>query len=133
MKLSLRRLLLTLAAPVLAIVVAFVVTSLVLVLVGDPVGKVWSTLLSEPRPRTMVNIINSGITYYIAAVAVAVGFKMKLFNIGVDGQYRIASFAAAIFAGYGWLPCSTAHARGPIEAVPRCGGWLRRPIPRCGG
>ena len=72
MKLSLRRLLLTLAAPVLAIVVAFVVTSLVLVLVGDPVGKVWSTLLSEPRPRTMVNIINSGITYYIAAVAVAV-------------------------------------------------------------
>ena len=104
MKLSLRRLLLTLAAPVLAIVVAFVVTSLVLVLVGDPVGKVWSTLLSEPRPRTMVNIINSGITYYIAAVAVAVGFRMKLFNIGVDGQYRIAAFAAALIAGQGWLP-----------------------------
>nr|WP_257911023.1 hypothetical protein [Janibacter limosus] len=64
----------------------------------------WSTLLSEPRPRTLVNIFNSAITYYIAAVAVAIGFKMKLFNIGVDGQYRIAAFAAALVAGQGWLP-----------------------------
>lgn len=104
MKFTPRRLVLTLAAPVLAVVVAFVITSLVLVAVGDPVGKVWSTLLSEPRPRTLVNIFNSAITYYIAAVAVAIGFKMKLFNIGVDGQYRIAAFAAALVAGQGWLP-----------------------------
>lgn len=104
MRFTPRRLALTLAAPLLAVVVAFVVTSLVLIAVGDPVGQVWSTLLSEPRPRTLVNTLNSGITYYIAAVAVAIGFKMKLFNIGVDGQYRIAAFAAALFAGQGWLP-----------------------------
>ncbi len=24
---------------------------------------------------------------------------MNLFNIGVDGQYRVAAFAAAVFAG----------------------------------
>lgn len=99
-----RRLALTLAAPLLAVLVAFVITSLVLVAVGDPVGQVWSTLLKEPRPRTLVNIVNSATTYYIAAVAVAIGFKMNLFNIGVDGQYRIASFAAALVAGHGWLP-----------------------------
>jgi simple sugar transport system permease protein len=29
---------------------------------------------------------------------------MNLFNIGVDGQYRVAVFAAAVFAGQGWLP-----------------------------
>jgi len=29
---------------------------------------------------------------------------MNLFNIGVDGQYRVASFAAAVVAGEGWLP-----------------------------
>ena len=96
MRFTPRRLALTLAAPLLAVVVAFVVTSLVLIAVGDPVGQVWSTLLSEPRPRTLVNTLNSGITYYIAAVAVAIGFKMKLFNIGVDGQYRIAAFADAL-------------------------------------
>ncbi|MGW5590888.1 amidohydrolase family protein, partial [Streptomyces sp. NPDC003857] len=28
--------------------------------------------------------------YYIAALAVALGFRMNLFNIGVDGQYRLA-------------------------------------------
>lgn len=110
MRLDPRRLALTLAAPVLAVVVAFVVTSLVLVAVGDPVGKVWATLLSEPKPRTIVNIVNIVITYYIAAVAVAIGFKMKLFNIGVDGQYRIATFAAALVAGNGWLP-------GPLNIV----------------
>ena len=30
--------------------------------------------------------------YYLSAVAVAIGFKMNLFNIGVDGQYRLAAF-----------------------------------------
>ena len=104
MRFSPRRIALTLAAPLLAIVVAFAVTSAVLGAVGDPVGLVWQTLLSEPRPRTLVNTFNSAITYYIAAVAVAIGFKMKLFNIGVDGQYRIATFAAALFAGQGYLP-----------------------------
>ncbi len=110
MNVNLRRVTLTLAAPLLAVAVAFVITSLVLLAVGDPVGKVWATLLSEPRPRTIVNIVNSGITYYIAAVAVAIGFKMKLFNIGVDGQYRIATFVAALVAGQDMLP-------GPLNVI----------------
>jgi ABC-type uncharacterized transport system permease subunit len=35
-----------------------------------------------------VLIINQASMYYIAALAVAIGFRMNLFNIGVDGQYR---------------------------------------------
>jgi simple sugar transport system permease protein len=35
---------------------------------------------------------------------VAIGFRMNLFNIGVDGQYRIAAFVAAVIAGEAWLP-----------------------------
>ena len=101
---NLRRIGLALIAPVLALVVAFIVTSLVLVAVGDPVGDVWAALLDRPRPRSIVNIINSASVYYLSAIAVAVGFRMNLFNIGVDGQYRIATFAAALFAGNGWLP-----------------------------
>jgi ABC-type uncharacterized transport system permease subunit len=95
---------LALAAPALAIVVAFVVTSLVLVLAGDDWLGVWSQILSWPNNRTMVNILNSATVYYLSAVAVAIGFRMNLFNIGVDGQYRIASFAAAWVAGEAWLP-----------------------------
>jgi len=101
---DLRKLGLALAAPVLALLVAFLVTSIVLLLAGDPVVAVWTQLLTAPRPRLVVAIINGAAVYYLSAIAVAIGFRMNLFNIGVDGQYRVAAFAAAVFAGQGWLP-----------------------------
>lgn len=101
---------LALAAPALAIVIAFIITSLVLVISGDDVMGVWGQILSIPKPRVMVTIVNSATVYYLSAVAVAIGFRMNLFNIGVDGQYRIASFAAAWVAGEAWLP-------GPLNTV----------------
>src|SRR5699024_12104339 len=52
------------------------------------------------RPDSLVQIINTSTTYYLAAVAVAIGFKMGLFNIGVDGQYRLAALLAAAVGGY---------------------------------
>ncbi|UDY24411.1 ABC transporter permease [Nocardioides sp. Kera G14] len=104
MKLDPRRVGLTLAAPVLAIVFAMIVTSLVLIAAGDPVGKVWSTIFSEPRARNVVNMINSASMLYLSGLAAAIGFRMNLFNIGVDGQYRVAAFVAAWVAGEAWLP-----------------------------
>jgi len=101
---DLRRIMLALAAPLLAVLVAFAVTSIVLLLAGDPVAQVWQQLLTSPPPRLVVGIINGAVVYYISAIAVAIGFRMNLFNIGVDGQYRVAAFAAAVFAGQGWLP-----------------------------
>ncbi|GAB2885886.1 ABC transporter permease [Nocardioides pacificus] len=92
------------AAPVLALIAAFAITSLVLIVAGDPVGEVWSTLLSVPETRNTANIINNGTVLYLSGLAVAVGFRMNLFNIGVDGQYRIAAFVAAVVAGEAWLP-----------------------------
>jgi simple sugar transport system permease protein len=50
-------------------------------------------------PDQRVNILNKATTYYLSAVAVAIGFRMNLFNIGVDGQYRIAALIAASVAG----------------------------------
>jgi simple sugar transport system permease protein len=103
-RLDLRRIGLGLAAPLLAIVVAFVVTSLILLVAGDPVGAVWAQLIDVPLPRQVIAIINAATVYYLSAIAVAIGFRMNLFNIGGDGQYRVAAFAAAVFAGQGWLP-----------------------------
>jgi ABC-type uncharacterized transport system permease subunit len=37
-------------------------------------------------------------------VAAAIGFRMGLFNIGVEGQYLLASYTAATFAGAALLP-----------------------------
>jgi ABC-type uncharacterized transport system permease subunit len=98
------RLALAVAAPALALVTAFLLTSLVLIVAGDPVGEVWETILSPPETRNVANIINSATVLYLSGLAVAIGFRMKLFNIGVDGQYRIAAFVAAVVAGEAWLP-----------------------------
>ena len=105
-----RRIALGLAAPLLALLVAFLVTSLILLVARDPVAAVWAQLVKVPLPRQVVAIINAATVYYISAIAVAVGFRMNLFNIGVDGQYRVAAFAAAVFAGQAWLP-------GPLNVV----------------
>ncbi|MCG6500449.1 ABC transporter permease, partial [Kitasatospora sp. A2-31] len=43
-----------------------------------------------------VAILNRSTTYYLAAAAAAFGFRMNLFNIGVEGQYKVA----ALFAAY---------------------------------
>jgi general nucleoside transport system permease protein len=104
MMMRVKRLLPVLAAPALALVMAVAVTSLVLLLAGDPVLLVWQTILSRPDARNVINVINSGAVLYLAGIAAAVGFQMKLFNIGVDGQYRIAAFVAAWVAGEAWLP-----------------------------
>jgi simple sugar transport system permease protein len=93
-----------LLAPVLALVLAFLITSLVLVVAGDPVWDVWSTILGVPAERNVANILNNATVLYLSGLAVALGFRMNLFNIGVDGQYRVAAFVAAVVAGEAWLP-----------------------------
>ena len=98
------KVLLALGAPVLALLAAFAITSLVLVAAGDPVMEVWDELLSVPETRNLGNIINNGTVLYLSGLAAAIGFRMNLFNIGVDGQYRIAAFVAAVVAGEAWLP-----------------------------
>jgi ABC-type uncharacterized transport system permease subunit len=100
----LKRAALGLAAPVLALVVAGIVASLLLVATGDDVAGFWSTLFTIPKHRNIVNILNATAILYISGVAAAIGFRMNLFNIGVEGQYRVATFAAAAFAGAAWLP-----------------------------
>ncbi len=54
------------------------------------------TLAYGSRPASIVAILNKAITYYLAGIAAAIGFRMLLFNIGIDGQYRLAVFAAAV-------------------------------------
>jgi len=100
-----RRILLTLAAPAMAIVFAFIITSLVLLAAGDPIGETWRTILDVgSQPRSISLIVNSATVFYFSALAVAIGFRMNLFNIGVDGQYRLGVFTGALVGGAISLP-----------------------------
>jgi simple sugar transport system permease protein len=96
---------LAVAAPLLAIVFSLLVTSLVLLTTGAPPLATWQAMIEYAgKPRTEVLILNSATTYYFAAVAVAIGFRMNLFNIGVDGQYRLAAMLSAALGGLVSLP-----------------------------
>ena len=90
------RLALTLAAPVLAIVVATIASAIALVLTGYAPGDVLSILADQATSvRDLLRTVNRAGPYYVSGVAVAIGFKMNLFNIGVEGQYRLAGVVAA--------------------------------------
>ncbi|MGW3495062.1 ABC transporter permease [Streptomyces sp. NPDC001020] len=102
------RLLLGIAAPLLAIVAALVVTTLVILATGKNPGDAFSDMTTYGfASDSQVFILNKATTYYLAGVAVAIGFRMNLFNIGVDGQYRLAAFIAAVLGGAltapGWI------------------------------
>lgn len=99
------RLILGLAGPVLALVVAIALTSVVLLASGrDPFEPYTLMVESAQYADIQVLILNQAGTYYLAALAVAVGFRMNLFNIGVDGQYRLAAMMAALVGAAVELP-----------------------------
>ena len=100
-----RRIAFTLAAPLAATVVAIAITSVVLVLAGsDPVETFRLMFDNGRKLETFVDTLNRGTPLYISAVAAAIGFRMNLFNIGVEGQYILAAFAAAVIGAKVTLP-----------------------------
>ncbi|MCX4958548.1 ABC transporter permease [Streptomyces virginiae] len=104
-KIDKERLLLGIAAPLLAVVAAFLITALVLAATGkEPFSAFGIMFEYGVKSDSQVYIINKATTYYLAGIAVAVGFRMNLFNIGVDGQYRLAAFLAAAVGGALTLP-----------------------------
>jgi simple sugar transport system permease protein len=52
----------------------------------------WNSINSADA---VASIINTAGPYYVMGLAVALGFKMNLFNIGADGQYRLGALIAA--------------------------------------
>ncbi len=103
--LGVRRVTLAVLAPLVAVVFATVLSALVLLTSGDSPLHVFKVMLDfGTQPEQIVLILNRSTTYYLSAVAVAIGFRMNLFNIGVDGQYRLAAFLAAAAAGAISLP-----------------------------
>lgn len=92
-------------APLLAGVIAIVVSALTLFAGGhnafDAFAEIGKVLW---RFDSVILVTNRAAWYYVAGVAVAIGFKMGLFNIGADGQYRLAALFAAYFGAQVSLP-----------------------------
>jgi general nucleoside transport system permease protein len=100
-----RRIALSLAAPALALGVAMAISALMLVITGYSAADMFQVIIDDGFSRTyIVETVNRAAPYYIAGVAVAIGFKMNLFNIGVEGQYKLAALVAAAAGAWVSLP-----------------------------
>ncbi|SFQ22935.1 simple sugar transport system permease protein [Amycolatopsis arida] len=91
--------------PLLAVVFALLLSSVALLISGaDPLVAFGTMVRQLFRGSTAVDTVNLATVYYLAGLAVAIGFQMNLFNIGVEGQYRFAAIIAAIAGGALALP-----------------------------
>ncbi|MDP8959551.1 MAG: ABC transporter permease [Actinomycetota bacterium] len=102
---SLRRAALGLLAPVTALAFSLLVATLALLLVGiDPILAFTEMAKFSASLPSFVSIVNRAVPLFVSGLAVAVGFKMGLFNIGVEGQYLIAAVIAAYVGALLALP-----------------------------
>lgn len=105
----LRRIGFALLAPALALFVALVISGLVIVAIGqnpvDALGIIFD-FGDSPAQQTsaIVVVLNRAVPLFLAGLAVSVAFRMGLFNIGVEGQYRLATVVAAAVGAAVALP-----------------------------
>jgi simple sugar transport system permease protein len=95
-----RRLGSTLFAPILAVVVALVISSIVMAVLHVNPFKVFQVMVDFGETPTqqvtqIVVVLNRAIPLFLSGLAVAIAFRMGLFNIGVEGQYRLGTIVAA--------------------------------------
>lgn len=103
--LTLRKVGLAVAAPAMALVFALLVSSLVLELSGSNALDTYEIILRNGfKLETFIDTLNRATPLFIAGVAAAIGFRMNLFNIGIEGQYVLAAFVAAVVGANVSLP-----------------------------
>ena len=110
-----RRLVYAIVSSGLAILFALALSGVILAVSGNNPFEAYGQMFEYGvRIDSLSSAVNRAVPLYFSAMAVAVGFKMGLFNIGVEGQYRIAVLiAAAVGAAItlpGPLQCTGDHA-----------------------
>lgn len=87
--------------PIIAVIFALLVSSLLFLLIGKDPLEVYLTMaeFSFGRIDSVGSILFNATPLIFSGLAVAVSFKLGLFNIGVEGQYFMGAFCAA-FVGF---------------------------------
>jgi general nucleoside transport system permease protein len=100
-----RRLLLGFIAPASAVVLALLVSSIALLLIHKNPFTAFQQMVSYGiQGNSIIAIVNKAVPLFLSGLAVAIGFKMGLFNIGVESQYYLAALLAAGVGGALHLP-----------------------------
>jgi simple sugar transport system permease protein len=94
-----------LLAPVAAIAFSLLVSSIALLLIHENPFVAFGNMVSYgTQGNQLISIVNRAAPLFLSAIAVAIGFKMNLFNIGVEGQYYLAALLAAAVGAAVHLP-----------------------------
>ena len=95
----------TLGGSLLALVIAFAICGVFLALIGHNPFTVYHQMLNYDISRdSFLDATQRAVPLMLSATAVAIGFKMGLFNIGVEGQTRLAVLLTASIATQFHLP-----------------------------
>lgn len=92
-----RLLVLQVAAPVLAIGFGMLISSIIILAIGRNPLEVFGIMVRFNLARTdsLFSILFKTTPLLFAGLAVAMSFRVNLFNIGVEGQYYVGAFCAA--------------------------------------
>jgi general nucleoside transport system permease protein len=95
----------TLVSSLAAVGIALVIAGILLAVTGKNPFEAYSKMLDAGlQQNKLLETVQRATPLMIAAVAVAIGFKMNLFNIGVEGQFLMGMFFAAVAGTYVHLP-----------------------------
>ncbi|MEZ5380264.1 MAG: ABC transporter permease [Microthrixaceae bacterium] len=84
------------AAPLVAVALSALLCGVILAISGhDPISAYGEMFRFGTTEGSLLVAANKAVPLYLSALAVSVGFKMGLFNIGVEGQYSVAIVVAA--------------------------------------
>jgi simple sugar transport system permease protein len=93
-----RLLALQIATPLLAILFGMLIASAIILVIGRNPLDVYGVMVrfSLTRTDSLFSILFKATPLMFAGLAVAISFKAGLFNIGVEGQYYVGAFCAAL-------------------------------------
>ena len=107
----------------LALVAAFVITSLVLAAAGDPVLDVWDEILSVPEGRNVANIINNASVLYLSGLAAA----MQLIEFGAPFEMLVVPSIGSSAISNGGEPGTQGPSCSPLK-MPGASSLIPSPI-----
>ena len=86
----------TIGASLLGVLIALGISAFILAITGkNPIDAFTTIIETAGDTDKLVEMLDRATPLIFSAVAVAIGFKMNLFNIGVEGQYLFAALIAA--------------------------------------
>ncbi len=95
----------TVGGSLFAVVLALAICAVMLAITGKNALDAYSTIIETGTDTNkLLETLRRATPLIFSATAVAVGFKMNLFNIGVEGQYLFAALIAAEAGSWVGLP-----------------------------